>query len=325
MLKHLYNFGDETLSERREQDAYFQYFCGMTFFEHHIPFDPGDSVHFRKRAGEEGMGTVFAFSVHLHRLEVEKNGKFVLSDTTVQENFTAFPTDAGLCKKVTDKCNETAEEEGIKQRQEYIKESKQLLRETCNGKHSKRAKKSKKAKKRLKTIANCQLRELNGKMSEKQKFRYKKALDLYGHAVNQQKNDRDKIYSLHKPLTKCVAKGKPHKPCEFGNKVGLITAGEFVIKKKKGKMIKKDRRVIVSIKGFLENSIDGNTIEPLLHQMEENSLQLPEELVYDRGGKGKAQIKGVKILIPSPPKAGDSRYQKQLKRKKCRPEPLLSR
>jgi IS5 family transposase len=318
MLKHLYNLGDEILPERWEQDTYFQYFCGMTFFEHHFPFDPSDFVHFRKRAGEEGMGKIFAYSVHLHGLEVEKNGKLVLSDTTVQENFTTFPTDAKLCKKVIDKCNKIAEKEGIKQRQKFTKESKQLLRETCNGKHPKRVKKSKKAKKRLKTIANCQLRELNRKMSEKQRALYKKELELYDHAVNQQKNDKDKIYSLHKPFTKCIAKGKPHKPYEFGNKVGLIITGEFVVKKKKGKMVKKDRRVIVAIKGFLENPFDGHTIEPLFNQMEKNNLQLPEELVYDRGGKGKTQIKGVKILIPSPPKARDSRYQKQLKRKKCR-------
>jgi IS5 family transposase len=33
ILKHPYNPGDETLPERWEQDNYFQYFCGMTFFE----------------------------------------------------------------------------------------------------------------------------------------------------------------------------------------------------------------------------------------------------------------------------------------------------
>jgi IS5 family transposase len=52
--------------------------------------------------------------------------------------------------------------------------------------------------------------------------------------------------------------------------------------------------------------------------MEDNGLKLPEELAYDRGGKGKSQIKGVKIIIPSPPKVRDSRYQKQKKTKQCR-------
>jgi IS5 family transposase len=36
--------------------------------------------------------------------------------------------------------------------------------------------------------------------------------------------------------------------------------------------------------------------------MENNGIQLPKELVYDRGGKGKSEIKGTKIIIPSPAK-----------------------
>ncbi|MCL2040853.1 MAG: hypothetical protein FWG84_02280 [Bacteroidales bacterium] len=30
-------------------------------------------------------------------------------------------------------------------------------------------------------------------------------------------------------------------------------------------------------------------------------IQLPKELAYDRGGKGKSEINGVKIIIPAPP------------------------
>jgi IS5 family transposase len=318
MLKHLYNLGDETLPERWDQDIYFQYFCGMTFFEHHFPFDPSDFVHFRKRVGEAGIEKIFAYSVKLHGKSVKKNGKFVLSDSTVQENFTTFPTDAKLCKKVIDKCNQIADKEGITQRQKFIKESKKLARDTYNGKHPKRAKAAKKAKKRLKTIANHQLRELERKMSEHQKKQYEKEFALYNRAVNQQKTDKDKVYSLHKPFTRCIARGKPHKPYEFGNKVGLIATGQLVVKSKDGKKKAKDRRVIVAIKGFSENPFDGHTIEPLLNQMTDNKLTLPHELAYDRGGKGKSQIRGVRIITPSPLKERDSRYQKQMKRKKCR-------
>ncbi|MDR2146740.1 MAG: transposase [Tannerella sp.] len=98
----------------------------------------------------------------------------------------------------------------------------------------------------------------------------------------------------------------------------MITAGQFVVRNKQGRKITKDRRVIVAIRGFLENSFDGHTIEPLLNQMENNELILPKELVYDRSGKGKSQIGGVKIIIPSPPKARESQHQKRMKRKKCR-------
>ena len=57
---------------------------------------------------------------------------------------------------------------------------------------------------------------------------------------------------------------------------------------------------------------------PLLNQMESNELAMLKELVYDRAGKGKSEIKGVKIIIPSPPKNTDTQYQRQIKRKKCR-------
>jgi IS5 family transposase len=306
MLKHLYNLGDERIPEVWVRDVYFQYFCGGVFFEHKFPFDPSDFVHFRNRVGEDGIGKIFAYSVKLHGKEVSKRSKFVLSDTTVQENNTTFPTDAKLCKKVIDKCNKIADKEGIKQRQRYTRESKQLVRDTYNGKHPKRAKQARKAKKRLKTIANIQLRELERKMNEAQKKRYVEDFKLYNRAVNQQKNDKDKVYSLHKSFTRCIAKGKPHKQYEFGNKVGLVTTG------------KKGKKIITAIKAFLDNPFDGHTIEPLLDQMDNNKLKLPEELVYDRGGKGRAEINRVKIITPNKPKASDTAYHKQQKRKKFR-------
>jgi IS5 family transposase len=120
LLKHLYNLGDERIPEYRVRDVYFQYFCGGVFFEHEFPFDisttlgccisaslnnqakpkhnnhPSDFCHFRKRVGDEGIAKIFAYSVSLHGREVSKQAKFVLSDTTVQENNTTFPTDAKL-------------------------------------------------------------------------------------------------------------------------------------------------------------------------------------------------------------------------------------
>jgi IS5 family transposase len=219
---------------------------------------------------------------------------------------TTFPTDAKLCKKVIDKCNQIARKEDIAQRQRYTRESKQLVRDTYNGKHPKRAKKARKANRRLKTIANTQIRELERKMSETQLKRYERDLEIYKRAVNQQRNDANKIYSLHKPFTRCIAKGKAHRQYEFGNKVGLITTGS------------KGKKIITAIKAFLDNPFDGHTIEPLLDQMEGNKLQLPKELAYDRGGKGKAQIRGVKIITPDKPKQSATNYQKQQKRKKCR-------
>jgi len=306
ILKHLYNLGDERIPEFWVRDVYFQHFCGGVFFEHKFPFDPSDFVHFRNRVGEAGMEKIFAHSVNLFGKAVPRMSKFVLSDTTVQENNTSFPTDAKLCKKVIDKCNTIAVKEGVEQRQRYTRESKQLLRDTYNSKHPRRVKKARKAMRRLKTIANIQLRELERKMGKIQKQQYTGDFELFRHVVNQQKRDTNKIYSLHKPFTQCIAKGKAHKQYEFGNKVGLITTG------------KRGMKIIMAIKAFTGTPFDGHTIEPLLDQMNNNSLKLPEELAYDRGGKGRAEINGVKIITPGKAKAHDTAYQKQQKRRKFR-------
>lgn len=120
------------------------------------------------------------------------------------------------------------------------------------------------------------------------------------------KNDKEKVYSLHKSFTRCIAKGKPHKQYEFGNKVELVTTG------------KKGKKIITAIKAFIDNPFDGHTIEPLLDQMDNNESKLPEELVYDRAGKGRIEINGVKIITPNKPKASDTVYLKQQERNKFR-------
>jgi len=167
-------------------------------------------------------------------------------------------------------------------------------------------KQAKKARKRLKTIANVQIRDLKRKMNTEQEGMYQEKLELYYHTANQQPQDRNKVYSLHKPFTKCISKGKAHKQYEFGNKVGIIVTGN------------KGRKIITAVKAFIENPYDGHTIEPLLEQMERNGHRLPNEIIYDRGGKGRKEIKGVKISIPDKAKKTDTNYMKKEKRKRFR-------
>jgi IS5 family transposase len=306
MLKHLKNLGDETLAKAWIENPYMQYFCGIRCFEHKFPFEPSDFCHFRKRIGALGFEKIFACSVNLHGAHVSKGSKFVLSDTTVQENNTTFPTDAKLCKKVIDKCNRIAATEGITQRQRYTRESKQLVRSTYNGKHPKRMKAANRARKRLTTIAGRQVRELERKMSALQQGRYAAELEKYKRVIGQQRQDKEKLYSLHKPFTRCIAKGKAHKQYEFGNKVGLVITGA------------PGKKVITAVQAFLDNPYDGHTIAPLLEQMERNRLKLPKELVYDRGGKGSKMIPGVQIITPERSKKRDTAYQRACKRRKCR-------
>jgi len=306
MLKQMENLGDETLAKQWVRDPYMQYFCGMRCFEHRFPFDPSDFVHFRKRIGEKGFEKIFEYSVKLHGVEGKTDTKWHLSDTTVQENNTTYSTDAKLCKKVIEGCNKIAAEEGIKLRRSFCRVSKQLLRDCYNGKHPSRVKRAKKARKRLKTIANVQIRDLKRKMNSTQEMAYQERLELYQRAVNQKPTDHNKVYSLCKPFTRCMSKGKAHKQYEYGNKVGIIVTGN------------KGRKIITAVKAFLDTPYDGHTIEPLLEQMERYGQKLPKEIIYDRGGRGRKEVKGVKILTPDKPTGTDSVYKKQEKRKRFR-------
>lgn len=227
-----------------------------------------------------------------------------VSDTAIAENFTTFPTDSKLAKKIIDQCNKIAKSEGISQRQTYLRTSKQLL-DTYNRTHLKRRKKARKADRKLKTIAGRLLRELTRTLSPSSLATHQNQFNLYWQVLNQKRSDKNKIYSLHKPFTACIAKGKAHKQYEFGSKIGLVNTAKTLI--------------ITAIKSFGGNPHDSKTIELLLDQMESNFKHTPKEVIYDRGGKGVKQIGYTKISTPDyKPLKRDTEYQRRSKRKKFR-------
>ena len=298
MLKHMYNLGDETLAEAWVMNPYLQYFTGAAFFEHKFPCDPSDFVHFRKRIGKSGFRKIFEYSVKLFGKKAEE--PLVVSDTTVQGNNTTFPTDARLYKKVIDGCNKIARTEEIAQRQTYTKTGKELLRATYNSEHPKRHKKAVAAKRKLRTIAGRQVRELERQMTEDQRATYEEKLEIYNRILVQTRHSKDKVYSIHKPQTACIAKGKASHMYEFGQKVGMILTAKS--------------QVIVAIKAFEGNPHDSKTIEPLLEQLVSGNRKLPETLAYDRGGRGAKEVMGVKVITPGKPRKSDTAYDKKKKR-----------
>ncbi len=311
ILKQLYNLGDETLPAAWVRDPYMQYFCGEAHFQHRFPFHPSDFVYFRKRIGSEGVELIFKQSVSVHGKRAES--KMVLSDTTVQENFIEFPTDARLLSKGIDLLNRVSQSEGIELRQSYKRVKKQMVRDTHNAQHPKRAKKAKAAKRKLRTICGRLLRETGRKLSEHAKARWSEELSLCHRVYTQNRTDKNKVYSFHKPHTACIAKGKAHKKYEFGNKVGV--------------MVHPDNLLVLGVLSFEGNPHDSHTIEPLLNQMNRLLGHLPKEVVYDRGGRGRKEINGILISTPGKPLKHDSDYARRCKRKKFRRraaiEPLI--
>jgi IS5 family transposase len=316
LLKHLFNESDESVLDRWVENPYWQYFTGEQFFQHHPPFDSTDFPKFRHRIREEGMEKVLALTVKLHP-GAEKEQE-VQIDTTVQEKAITFPTDTKLQKKIIEKCRDIAEREGIQLRQSYKRTLKVLMLAQRNGQHPKRRKKANAARRKIKTIAGRLIRELDRKLATPVKHFYQEQLALFQQVLNQQRHDKNKVYSLHAPEVCCIAKGKEHKPYEFGSKVAIVRSAKSGI--------------IVGMANFNTNLNDGHTLEPALAQSERIRTAIggnrPKVAVVDRGCRGLKKIKSTQICIPATPTKNATAYQKRKARMRFRQragiEPTIS-
>ena len=300
ILKALYNLSDEKLVEEHwEMNAYFQYFSGQEVQQWGQPCAASDLVHFRQRIGEEGVEKILKESVRIH--DQDGQDPNVSVDTTVQEKNITYPTDTKLYKKIIDKCVKKANQSGIKLRRSYKRTAKQLVRDAYNGTHPKRRKKASAAKRKLRTIAGRLVRELDRLLP---KGEYAAELDLYRQVLEQERNSKNKIYSLHEPDVYCMSKGKAHQKYEYGCK------GSIVLCQTTG--------IIVGAMTFKTNKYDGHTLEEVLKQTVRLTGQKPKTATVDRGYKGKQSVGDTQINIPKPPLKRDTAYQKRKKRKHFR-------
>lgn len=303
LLKRIYDQSDEGVLDRWVENPYWQYFCGEVYFCHQLPFDRTELIKFRKRIGEEGSEQLLRMSVQLFpKKEVQDDE--VLIDTTVQEKNITYPTDVKLQKKIIEKCRKIACKERITLRQSYRRELKQLMIDQRFHSHPRRKKKARAAARRIKVIAGRVVREVERKLDNWKRERYSSQLDIFNKVLAQEKNSSNKIYSLHQPHVKCIAKGKEAKKYEFGNKSSIVKT------RKSG--------IIVGAMAFIENLYDGDTLLPQLEQTERITGHKPKVGIVDRGYKGRKLVNGVQIIIPTKLPASANNYQKQKIRKRFR-------
>lgn len=86
LLRQMYNLVDESVEEPDLENPFRQHFCGEIFFQHRLPFDPGDFVHFHHRVGKEGMEKIFKQNIDLFdSAMIRKEVREVRVYTTVQK------------------------------------------------------------------------------------------------------------------------------------------------------------------------------------------------------------------------------------------------
>ena len=298
LLKQLENLSDERVVEAWLQNPYYQAFCGMKHFQWSFPCNPSELVHFRKRIGESGAEKIFQASVLLHGDRALERA--VVIDTTVQEKNITFPTDDKLRMKVIRRCWNLASTEDIQLRRSYRRELKKLLRIIRFSRSVRVKSKVAAAKRRLKTIANALLRDITRKLPEDRRNILLEKLEIYRKAVNQQRKDKNKIYSLHEPEICCICKGKEHKKYEFGSKAAIA-------------MTKTDC-IIVGAKSF-RNEYDGDTLQGVLSHVSAVRGASPEKAFCDRGFRGRTTEGCTAIIIPQVPSRKTTEYSKRKARR----------
>lgn len=300
LLKQLKNLSDEAVCQAWKENPYMQYFCGETFFRWEQPCAPSDLVYFRQRIGEAGAEKILESTLKLHQEKVERESE-VVADTTVQEANVTYPTDLKLRRKIIERMWKMGEEAEIRWDHSYVRVVPKLL--SVLRTRSNRLKKGRrKAERKLKTLAGRLIREFERKASSGWKLIYREELDLFKRVLAQQRTDSNKIYSLHDPGVKCIAKGKAHKKYEFGRKASVVML--------------RDSGIIVGARSFNENLYDGDTLDEALWQVKRITGKSPENCLVDRGYQGRPEVLGTRIETPKPIPKKLSAYQRRKERRR---------
>jgi IS5 family transposase len=282
ILKHTFNLSDEALCERWVENPYYQLFCGEEFFRHDLPFDRSSMTRWRQRMGEDKIVALIQESLNIAtRTGAAKPSDFtkIIVDTTVQPKAVAFATDVKLMHRAREKLVSLARKHGVVLRQSYARIGKYALIAHQRYAHAKQSKRANRALRTLRTYLGRVLRDITRKIrgDAGKQAAFAQLLSL-AHAVrHQQPRQRGKkIYSLHAPEVECIAKGKSHKPYEFGVKVSIATTlahsagGQF----------------IAHAEALPGNPYDGHTFKKVVPDMEKQVGATIKRFVVDKGYRG---------------------------------------
>jgi IS5 family transposase len=310
-LKNAYDESDESCVERFLENPYWQYFCGYEYFQHEFPLEPTTLVKWRQRIGEVGMETLLyqtvATAQKLGMLSTSHLNK-VNVDTTVQEKAIAFPTDARLYNKMRVKLVKAAAEHGIELRQSYRRLGKKALVMQGRYAHAKQMKRARKETKKLKNYLGRITRELRRKTGGRVSPALDELLCLSERLLNQQKKDKNKLYSCHAPEVECIAKGKAHKRYEFGCKVSVASTSRD--------------NWIVGIQAHHGTPYDGHTLNDVLTQVKRLTGSTVKEVYCDRGYRGHGHDGETVVHIAGTKRRVSRSFRKWLKRR-CAIEPVI--
>ena len=276
-LKHAFDLSDEETVARWVENPYWQYFCGLEFFQHTLPIDPSLMTRWRKRIGPEEMERVLKATVEAALASgTVKPGSLerVTVDTTVQDKAIAHPTDSRLYLKALHVLVRQAKAAGLALRQSHTRLAKTAAAKAGRYAHAKQYRRMRRELKRLRTYLGRVYRDVGRKIAGNatQQARFARLLGLVERLLTQKPGDSNKLYSLHAPEVVCIAKGKAHKRYEFGAKVAIAATNR--------------EGLFLAAKAFEGNPYDGHTLQATIDQAQAMTGVPIVRAYADRGYKG---------------------------------------
>lgn len=273
-LKYQYNLSDEAVVARWVENPYWQHFSGRQFFEHELPIDPSSMTRWRKRLGEAGAETMLKATIDAGvsmKVITPSQVRHVNVDTTVQTKAIRYPTDSRLYDRARERLVAHARKAGVSVKQSYERVGKHLVMKASRYAHARQMKRAKACTRKLRTNLGRVIREVERQGDFPALSRI---LNVCKQIHAQRVDDKDKIYSVHEPEVKCIAKGKAGKKYEFGQKVSVAVTS------KGGWMLG-----ALCITG---NPYDGHTLRQQIEQVERLCIKKPgEKTVHvDMGYRG---------------------------------------
>ncbi len=210
-FKYTFDLSDEDVLLGWVENPYWQYFSGMKYFEHKFPINPSSMTRWRKRIGEAGAEELLKQTIEAGlKLKAIKTTqlKRVNVDTTVQEKDIRFPTDARLYDRARDRLVKEAKKREIQLRQNYNRLSKRLVLKQSRYAHARQMKRARSCTRKLRTYLGRVIRDIERKcLSPDEELL--RLLATSTRIYQQQRHDKNKVYSVHEPDVDCISKGNP--------------------------------------------------------------------------------------------------------------------
>jgi len=284
ILQHMFKESDEQVVKSWIENPYWQAFCGYDFLQWELPAHPTSLTHWRQRLGPNGIEKILQASIKT-ALETKtvspQELTSVISDTTVMPKAVAHPVDAKLIERSIERIVRAARGVGLQLKRSYSRVSRWALKEYLRLTHGKKFRKAMKPLGKLQKFLCKLLTDLDPHLENCSLHLLKEAV-VGAKILTQSREDKNKIYSCHEPLVSCIAKGKAHKPYEFGAKTSLV------LTEKSG--------LALSMTTHLGNPYDGHLLAESKRNAEKNTNVRISSILVDRGYRGH-EVADAQVLV----------------------------